>query len=320
MNVPALLIATAFGAAFLAAELRWQIHPSTTISPTVVMSALSSEHMKARTAVRNVLLDPDSAQFESMRSVTEGTSKLVCGLVKARDRSGSLSQAAFVYAVDIDFARVDDGGRMTRQQSAYRPCPAPEAEQTIAQTDKKLTLSPTALALVKTAQKLIPEGDPATLTELSATLAPGGASGGGGAGGQRMEQQIGALAARTALPAPGGTSGQGGTGTERVAVSKPVEWRADQPPRAWPKFPQGHPLAEPAPKRPPADALAMAKDVEERWKRSEAAGDPRLRPSSKQIREACRALLTIDTIDIEYRQAWAAFVRLQEMDRVVAAG
>ncbi|MGC2775454.1 MAG: hypothetical protein WA418_07425 [Bradyrhizobium sp.] len=317
MNIPALLIAAGFGAVFLAAELRWPGHP-VTVGANLVMSAFSTEHMKARAAVRNVLIDPDSAQFDGLRSVTEGAAKYVCGLVKARDSSGNFADAAFVYAVAMDFARVDDGGRMTRQQASYRPCPTVDGEPKIAQ--KELSISPGAIALVKTAQKLVPQGDPSTLTALATTLAPaaGPGAGGSGAGGQRMEQQISELAARTAISADRGSAGQA-VATEKVAVSRPAEWRADQPPLDWPKFPAGHPLAEPAQKRSPSEALALAKDVENRWRQSEAAGDPRLRPSLQQIKEACRALLTIDHIDIEYRQAWAAFVRLQQMDRIVTA-
>jgi len=324
MNIPALLIATGFGAVFLAAEFRWYVQPPA-INAAPVLSALSSDHMKARAAVRNVLIEPDTAQFDGLRSVTEGTTKYVCGVVKARDRGGNFADATFVYAVAMDFARVDDGGRLTRQQAVYRPCPVVDDEPKVAQKDKDkgLTISPTALAVVKTAQRLIPEGDPATLTALATTLAPAAGSGAGGAGGQRMEQQIGALAAKTAITANGSSAGETvvserGVGSKQApSTSKPPEWRADQPPPNWPKFPQGHPLAVPAEKRPPSEALALARDVEERWKKSEAAGDPRLRPSSKDIKEASRALLTIDCIDIEYRQAWAAFVRLQEMDRIV---
>lgn len=141
-----------------------------------------------------------------------------------------------------------------------------------------------------------------------------------------MEQQIAALAGKTVGSAGGSSAGQiivserGIPSKSAGSASKPPEWRADQPPPNWPKFPQGHPLAVPAEKRPPSEALALARDVEERWKKSEAAGDPRLRPSPKDIKDASRALLTIDCIDIEYRQAWAAFVRLQEMDRIVTTG
>ncbi|CCD95607.1 conserved exported hypothetical protein [Bradyrhizobium sp. ORS 375] len=324
MNIPALLIATGFGAVFLAAELRWYVQPPA-IDAKPVMSALSSDHMKARAAVRNVLVAPDTAQFEGLRSVTEGATKYVCGLVKARDRSGNVADAPFVYAVAANFVRVDDGGRLTREQASYRPCPVIEDEPKVAQKDpdKKLAISPAALAVVKTAVQLMPEGDPATLTALSATMTEAAGSRAGGAGGQRMEQQIAALAGKTVGSAGGSSAGQtivSERGKPTASASKPSEWRADQPPPNWPKFPQGHPLAVPTERRPPSEALALARDVEERWKKSEAAGDPRLRPSAKDIKDASRALLTIDCIDIEYRQAWAAFVRLQEMDRIVTTG
>ena len=311
MNIPALLIAVGVGAAFLAAELKWYFQPSF-INPDLVISSLSPDHMRARAAVRDMLIDPGSAQFDGLRSVTADAARYVCGVVKARDRSGNLADAGFVYVVAVDFAHIDDGGRMTRKQSSFRPCPVADDAPKIAQTD--FAISPGTLAMVKTAQKLVPKGNPSALSALT-KLAP---AAGGTSGGQSMEQQIRELAGRTAIPSDQ-ASAPPVVAIAKAAVSDPVDWRADQPPVAWPTFPAGHPLAKPTRKRSPSEALALAKDVEDRWRRSEAAADPKLRPSSDEINEACRALLAIDPIDMDYRKAWAAFVRLQQIDRRIAA-
>jgi hypothetical protein len=79
-------------------------------------------------------------------------------------------------------------------------------------------------------------------------------------------------------------------------------------------------LARSTRKRTSSEALALAKDVEDRWKRAETSTDISLRPSQEDINEACRALLTINPKDAEYPKAWAAFARLQEISRDTAGG
>ena len=122
MNASAFLIATAFGAAFLAVEYKWYYQPDM-FNPDVVLSIFSNEHMKARAAVRHVLIDPDSAKFSALRSVEADAARYVCGAVNARDKSGQSIDAAFVYTVAVDFARIDDDGRITQLRSGFRPCP-----------------------------------------------------------------------------------------------------------------------------------------------------------------------------------------------------
>jgi hypothetical protein len=304
MNIPAFLIATALGAAFLAVEYRWYYQPDM-ISPDALMSTFSGEHMKARAAVRHVLIDPDSAKFGTLRSVAADGTRYVCGGVKARDKSGQFIDAAFVYAVAVDFARIDDGGRITHQQSGFRPCPA-EEDKVAQQTP---TMSPGVAALIKTVQKVAPQADTSAASALT-TFAPsrGGASSGG-----TMEQQIRELAART-VP-PDSANGQQANPIAKRDGGKESALRMDQPPAAWPTFPPGHPLTKSTRKRTPSEALALAKDVEERARRAELSGDITTRPSSEEIKEACRALLAIDPGDREYREAWAAFLQLQKGDR-----
>jgi len=152
MNVPGVLIAAAFGAAFFAAEYVWYYQPDF-INPDALISALSTEHMKARAAVRHALIDPGTATFGALRSVEAGAARYVCGGVKARDKSGQFIDAPVVYSVAIDFARIDDDGRMTHQRSGYRPCPTEDDK--VAQ--QRPALSPGASAVVKTVQKIAPD-------------------------------------------------------------------------------------------------------------------------------------------------------------------
>ncbi|WBL76645.1 hypothetical protein I3J27_26930 [Bradyrhizobium xenonodulans] len=305
MNVPAFLIAAALGAAFLGVEYQWYYQPDM-FNSDVVLSAFSSEHAKARAAVRHALIDPDSAKFSALRSVEADAARYVCGAVKARDKSAQFVDAAFVYTVAIDFARVDDDGRITNQRSGFRSCPA-EIDKVAQQ---KPASSPGVLSIAKTVQKL--QADTSAASVLT-TLAP---SAGGQSSGGTMEQQIRELAAKTG-PSDSANGGQSGPTVAR-GDGKESERRADQPPVAWPTFPPDHPLGKSTRKRTPSEALAMAKDVAERWERAKSSGDVTMRPSSDEIKEACRALLTIDPKDSEYQKAWAAFSQLRKMDSDIA--
>lgn len=304
MNIPAFLIAAVLGAAFLAVEYRWYYQPDI-INPEALMSTFSGEHMKARAAVRHVLIDPGSAKFGTLRSVAADGTRYVCGAVQARDKSGQFIDAAFVYAVAVDFARIDDGGRITHRQSGFRPCPA-EQDKVAPQTP---TLSPGVSALIKTVQKVAPQVDTSAGSALT-TLAP---AGGRPSSSGTMEDQIRELAART-VP-PDSTNGQRAGPIVKRDGGNESALRVDQAPAAWPTFPPGHPLTKSTRKRTPSEALALAKDVEERARQAELSGDITTRPSSEEIKEACRALLTIDPADREYREAWAAFLQLQKRDR-----
>ena len=307
MNASAFLIATAFGAAFLAVEYKWYYQPDM-FNPDVVLSIFSNEHMKARAAVRHALIDPNSAKFSTLRSVEADAARYVCGAVNARDKSGQSIDAAFVYTVAVDFARIDDDGRITQLRSGFRPCPTENDK--VAQ--QKPALSPGMLSVAQTVQKVAPQAGTSTVSGLTTRAPAAGATASGGT----MEQQLRELGARTVPPqSPNGAQanlpGERGTGKES-------EWRADQPPVAWPKFPPDHPLARSTRKRSPSEALAFAKGVEERWNQAKSSGNVAMRPSSEEIKEACRALLAIDPTDSEYRKAWATFVHLQDIDRDVA--
>jgi hypothetical protein len=130
-----------------------------------------------------------------------------------------------------------------------------------------------------------------------------------------MEGQLAQLAGK-------GTAAAQAFGSERSsdqAVNASLEdesnWHSDQPPAVWPTFPPGHPLARQTEKRTSAQALALAKLVEDRWKHSKSSGNPAQRPSPDEVNEACRALLTIDPGDKDYPKAWAAFVRLRRISQ-----
>ncbi|MEY9414278.1 hypothetical protein ABIF69_000720 [Bradyrhizobium japonicum] len=70
-----------------------------------------------------MLIDPNSAKFSALRSVEADAARYVCGAVNARDKSGQSIDAAFVYTLAVDFARIDDDGRITQLRSGFRPCP-----------------------------------------------------------------------------------------------------------------------------------------------------------------------------------------------------
>ncbi|WP_354254185.1 hypothetical protein [Bradyrhizobium sp. F1.13.3] len=312
MNVRAFVIATCIGTAFFAAGYAWNYQPDF-IDASEIWSMFESEHGKARAAVLRVLIAPNSAHFNGLRTIDADRGRYVCGSVKAMDKERQYVEVAFVYTVAIDFARIDDDGRMTSQRSAYKPCPA-AADDKIA--DQNTLISPGALSMIKTVEKIIPKSNGGT-----------------------MEQQLGQLAGQTAAVAPGlaapqrsaGSSGSAafaGAGRAPVAQhsSSGVEgrqadeltWRVDQPPAAWPTFPSDHPLAKLVQKRTGAEALAFAKDIEARWEEAKSSGVPARRPSTEEIKEACRALLAIDPTDKDYPRAWAAFVRLRKIDRDAA--
>lgn len=334
MNIRATLISTALGTAFFAAGYTFYIQPPAFITD-YVLPILSPNHAKARAAVTRLLLNPASAQFAPLRTVEVKAAKYVCGNVNAKDESGSYAgYHAFVYTVSVDFARIDDEGRISQKHAAFSACPATDEEKVAQQ---KMAISPGALGLVKAIQKTIPASDDTSpLSQMASQMsAPDNNS-----SGASMQQQLGQLAgdpvregsnggtsgresSKVGMSGPegskGGTSGREGSkgGTPGTAASdnkNESEWRSDRPPAAWPTFPPDHPLARPAANLTPAQAIGFAKDVEERWEEAKS-GNAKARPSSEEIKEACRALLAIDPKNDRYPKAWAAFVRLRKIDR-----
>ena len=148
MNVPAACIAAGLGAAFFAAELAFYFQPDWVNLNYVTGLIVSPQHTKARAAVARLLINPDSAEFGSLRSVEVEKAKFVCGAVKAKDRAGYYGgYREFVYTVAFDQARIDDDGWIAQKHAAFRPCPAvPE--------DK--LKSPDAVTMAQVMEKAVP--------------------------------------------------------------------------------------------------------------------------------------------------------------------
>jgi hypothetical protein len=318
MNYPAAIIAAGLGTAFFAAELAFYFQPSWINSDYIMGVVFSSSHSKARVAVQRLLVDPPSAEFGELRTVEAEKAKFVCGAVKAKDRAGYYAAyREFVYTVANDSARIDDDGWIAQKHAAFRACPvAPEEKpaQQKAPSD--------AISMVKAIEKAVPAAANSALSTIASNMPAGAGSSPGGS----LEQQVGRMANQmTGGPVPGGPSGSpgrsgpaansgsaGGPQTFMASLGNESEWRSDRPPAAWPSFPFGHPLTKWAPKRTPGLALALAKDIEDRWQQSKN-DNTNARPSTDEIQEACRALLTVDPNDSEFPKAWAAFVRLRKI-------
>ena len=313
MNLAAATIAGGIGTIFFAAASVFYYQPSFIKPEKVIDAVLTTNQSKARNAVTRLLINPSSAEFDGLRSVEADGKKYVCGSVRAKDRTGAYAgHRAFVYTVAIDFARIDDDGSIAQRHDAYRTCPVTAEEERIAQL--RLSGSPGAAA-VQVIQKALPGAG--TSTQVLSSIAGGSTNVSTGGVGGTMQQQLQHFAGQQTVPS-GGQEG----GSFKVASAKPVtgeeaEWQASKPPAAWPVFSPGDELSKSAPKRSNAEALALAKTVEERWAQSKSGQAPR--PSLQDIRDAERALLAIDAKGPDFREAWAAFVRLRAIERQAAA-
>jgi hypothetical protein len=333
MNVSAALISAGVGAAFFATASVLYYQPAL-MDSDYVLNIFTRTQSKARAAVSRLLINPSSAEFGVLRTVQVDAAKYVCGGVNAKDKSGSYAgYRAFVYTAAIDFAYIDDDGRIAQKHAGFKPCPVSEEEK------QKMPLSPDALSMLKNIQKIAPAGDASTLSAMASQMSPGG----GGPAGATLEQQVSHMSGQLVSAGPLGSRGQlglagqlgsaGSSGsaaqpgsagqqqansTFKAALDNESEWRSDWPPAAWPMFPSDHPLARPAPVRTPAQAIAVAEDVERRWMQFKA-GDSKARPSSDDIKEALRALLAINPKNEEFPKAWAAFVRLRKIERDASA-
>jgi len=283
----------------------------------------SSNHSKARLAVTRLLVNPTSAKFGEFRTVEAEQAKFVCGTVKAKDRAGYYAEYRdFVYTVATNSARIDDDGWIAQKHAAFRTCPVAPEEKPDQQK-----ISPDAVSMAKAIEKVVPAAANSPVSTVASNMPAGSSSSSGGS----PEQQVGHMANQitggplpaaapgsASLPGPGARSGSAGqqqaNSTFTAAPGNESEWRSDRPPAAWPNFPFDHPLAKRAQKRTTGLAMALAKDIEDRWEQSRY-GDTKGRPSADEIQEACRALLTIDPKDNEFPKAWAAFVRLRKIDR-----
>jgi len=309
MNIPAAIISVAIGAALFAGMNAFQYRPSL-ITPDYSLGMIfATKHSKARAAVTRLLIDPASADFSALRSVEDDGAEYVCGTVRAKDKSGHYAEYRdFVYTVSVDLARVDDDGRIAYRHGAFRRCPI-SAEEDVAL--RKMPTMPGTASMAKAIQTIMPTADPSILSTMMPDMSAGGAKSSGGT----LEQQARQMASQLGSAGQPGRAGeQRANSTFKAAPGKESELRSEQPPAAWPTFPSDHPLARPAQKRTTAQAMALAKDVEDRWEKSNS-GASSSRSASDEINEACRALLAIDPKDEAYPKAWAAFVRLRKIDR-----
>lgn len=313
MNLAAATIAGGIGTIFFAAASVFYYQPSF-IKPEKVMDAvLTTNQSKARTAVSRLLINPSAAEFDGLRSVEADGKKYVCGSVRAKDKTGAYAgHRAFVYTVAIDFARIDDDGTIAQRHDAYRTCPVTAEEERVAQL--KLSGPPGAGA-VQAIQKALPGAG--TSTHVLSSIAGGSSHVSAGGVGGTMQQQLQHFAGQQTVPSGGQEGGAFKVASAKPMVSDEGEWQPGKLPAAWPVFPPGDELSRPAPKRSNAEALALAKSVEERWTQSRTGQAPR--PSLQDIRDAERALLAIDPKGPDFREAWAAFVRLRAIERQAAA-
>jgi hypothetical protein len=282
------------------------------------------QHTKARAAVSRLLVNPESAEFGVLRTVEAEKAKYVCGAVKAKDRAGYYAgYREFVYTVAFDQARIDDDGWIAQKHGAFRPCPVVPGE--------KPYKSPDAVTMAQVIEKAVPSS---AMSAIGSRM-----SSGGGAHGGSLEQQVGNMADKmtggpllasrpgsegssgsgsaslSGAPASSDSAGQQPAGSKFVAsLGNESEWRGDRLPATWPSFPFDHPMAKWVQKRTTGLALALAKDVEDRWEQSRY-GNAKVRPTPDEVQEACRALLTIDPKDNEFPKAWASFVRLRKIER-----
>ena len=311
MKFPAMLFSTAVGVVFLVLACMFYIQPDF-LNDYTLDEISTQSHAKARAAVSRLLFNPASAEFGILRSVWIGKAKYVCGGVSAKDRAGAYAEyRAVVYTPASDRARIDDDEVIAQKHDPFRPCPSSEEEEP---EQQKMEISPGALSVLKTMQKVIPATDPAGLS----TLAPKVSSAGAKSSGATTEQLLGQLAGRAGSEGQQSSSTSKAAPDNKTAPDNKAELRSDRPPTAWPAFPPDHPLSKPVKKRTTAQTIALAAEVEERWAQF-MAGNPKERPSPEDIREALGALLAIDPKDAGFPRAWAAFVRLRKIERDAAA-
>jgi hypothetical protein len=312
MNKVAALIAMGVGGTFFALEV---VFPYRAIFGFSVAPFANASQAKARAAVSSLLFDPNSAAFDGLRNVEAEGTPYVCGDVKAKDRGGSYSELrAFVYEVKPDIARIDDNEQIARIHATYRPCPEnlkpPQALD---------------LELAKKVLKVLPKVDPEALSTLdSLPSLPKGSTSAPATNdlktglSQFRDTAAGHLTgSNAATTEPNGQPTQA-DGSFLADLKNEQAWRGDHPPAAWPTFPSDDPLAKPARKRTPEQAIALASEVEQRWKGFKA-GRSASRPRTSDIEEALRALLAIEPDSKDFPKAWTLFVSLRQIDREAIA-
>jgi hypothetical protein len=309
MKIIPAIIAIAFGICFLAMELRFEYYPPI---PVISMSSFDSpEQARARAAVSALLIYPETASIDDMRTMKSDGGLYVCGEVNGKDRSGSYAGAReFVYEVAGDFAVIDHDDQITRSHRNFRPCPEDDSAK-----PKPFVVD---LGKVNKVLKVLPKPDIRIANSVSS---PGSHTVSGGAGGsQDLRQGIEGLRPNIQQNSPEQSDGASTQSRHSAAVTPgdEREWRGDQPPKSWPQFSPGDPLSKPEASFAQDEALELASDIERRWKRFES-GRSSNRPSVPEVEEALRALMTIKEQNPHYPEAWASFVRLHKIRRDLVA-
>jgi hypothetical protein len=305
MNLPAALIAIGIGGAFLALEIAFPYRPD--VPQVDLAEVLASDHSRARAAVSRLLFNPGSALFSGLRSVDARADRFVCGEVSSKDKAGSYVAArAFVYTASIDFARIDDDGRIAAVHAAYKPCP-------LAGDDKaaKPPAGSPVMALARKTLDTLPQGSGDMRQDLSVMQQATKEASVSATARSPLVQGAGRVAGLGTSSPAGSSAVSAGSNSERAS-------RGEPPPRAWPTFAPDDPLAKPARPRTNAEAIALASDVEQRWSNAEA-GQSTSKPSTAEVQEALRALLAIDPASQEFPKAWVLFGRLRQIDRETTA-
>jgi hypothetical protein len=318
MNKIAAIIAAGIGGSFMAVQLMFPQQMSGIISGQILDDFMAGDHARARSAVYKVLIDPQSATFQDLRTVEAAKAKFVCGKVNSKDKAGVYAgYRAFVYARAGDVVHIDDDGRVAKIQAVFRSCPVPEDA---APGSKPITISPEAMEMASKILKVLPSVDVQAVPPAAAVALGSGGGSAGGSGSGSIQSGVQSLA-QSVPQLDRKPVGQGGANAETPA--KPVteasrdnerDWRGDRPPAAWPSFAADDPLAKPSGGRSNADTITLATDVERRWTNFEAKR-AKARPSRRETQEALRALLAIEPAAAEFPQAWSLFVRLRKIDR-----
>jgi hypothetical protein len=280
----------------------------------VSMSSLfSPEQTKARAAVSALLLYPESASIDDLRTIKSDGALYVCGRVNGKDRSGSYAGSRdFVYEVAGDFAFIDHDEEIARSHRAFRACPEDDNAK-----PKPFVVD---LGKVNKILKVLPKPDVQIATSFPSS--GGSASANSPGGNQDLRQGIEGLRPNIQQNTSQQSATDGpSTQKSRVDTVSPAdenEWRGDRPPMNWPRFSPDDPLSKPEASFADSEALEFASDVERKWKRFEK-GQSSSRPSVTEVEEALRALMTIKEQNPRYPEAWASFVRLRKTRRDLIA-
>jgi hypothetical protein len=99
-----------------------------------------------------------------------------------------------------------------------------------------------------------------------------------------------------------------------TVVNEPL-WRADNPPKQWPKF-TIVPGEKPLPARTSVQKIAMADGVINSWDDFQS-GKSKKRPTISDSGTAIRYVMTIEADDPSFKSAWAKLIRLRQVDREI---